>query len=307
MPDHTPHNGVSRKKVLIFANPGSGARRNAEFVQHLNSALRQRDLDPVTEWRKEAWPALLADADLMRDCRCIVAAGGDGTVADIVNLGPHVPLAVLPLGTENLFARHFGFTRDISRLAATIAAGEPETIDLGRIGDRDFCLLVSVGFDSAVVWRVGKWRSAGNSPRRVTYAAYLVPILKTVLTYRFPAIDLEADGRLFSGVHAFVFNLPRYCLDLNVAPHANTHDGMLDWVIFKKPGLGGLLAYLHDIRSRRHLDRKDVQFGRARSIRISSRESLPVQVDGDPSGHTPVDIGISPRRLAVMRPQPPGA
>ena len=63
--------------------------------------------------------------------RGLVAAGGDGTVADLVNRFPDVPLAILPLGTENLLARHVGIACDGRLVAEMIARGETRRIDLG--------------------------------------------------------------------------------------------------------------------------------------------------------------------------------
>ena len=54
-------------------------------------------------------------------CRCLVAVGGDGTVSALLNEHPGVPLTVLPAGTENLVARHFGLRKDPDELARTIA------------------------------------------------------------------------------------------------------------------------------------------------------------------------------------------
>ena len=86
-------------------------------------------------------------------CRCLVAAGGDGTVAALVNECPGVPISVLPTGTENLFARHFGLSREPRRLAATIAGGRVSHLDLGVTGDRRFALMAGIGFDADVVTR----------------------------------------------------------------------------------------------------------------------------------------------------------
>ena len=67
-------------------------------------------------------------------CRCLVAVGGDGTVAALLNEQPSVPLTVLPAGTENLVAQHFGLGRDPEALADTIASGQPVRVDVGLVG-----------------------------------------------------------------------------------------------------------------------------------------------------------------------------
>ena len=100
--------------------------------------------------------------------RCVVAAGGDGTVSAVINeLSADVALAVLPLGNENLFAKAFGFEDDPGALARAIARGARQPIDLGRAhttaGSRLFTLMLSAGFDADVVHRFTRWRTAGGA------------------------------------------------------------------------------------------------------------------------------------------------
>lgn len=289
--------------VLILANPSSGARENRRRVEQLAAALAEHGLRAVTEWQKDEWPRRLREPENTSRWHCVVAAGGDGTVADVVNARPAAPLAVLPLGTENIFARHFRFSADVSALAATIAAGEPEQIDVAHTGQRDFCLLASAGFDAEVVRQIGTWRTAAHELRRLTRAHYLPHIVKALMQYTYPSLVLEADGRTVTGSQAFVLNLPCYALNLPLAAHADISDGMLDWVVLQTPGTWSLLSFVRAVSKGKHRQRPDVQYGRARAIRITSPLSVPVQIDGDPAGYTPVQFTISPYRLRVMRPR----
>ena len=290
----------SAENVLIVANPYSGARRNRAKVQALVTALERRGLSARVEWNPPKREQLFEDASYVRSCRCVVAAGGDGTVAGVINARPPMPLAVLPLGVENLFARHFGLTTDADAVAETVIAGTPVTIDLGRAGDIDFSLLVSAGFDAEVVHRVGRRRAARKKLRRITHLSYLRPILSALWHYDYPLVELDADGDCVSGVQAFVFNLPCYAVRLAVAPHARADDGMLDWVVLQRPGFWNLQSYFRAMRRSRHLSRPDVRHGRARKIRISGPCPVPVEVDGDPVGFTPVVLSVTSSALRVM-------
>jgi diacylglycerol kinase family enzyme len=107
--------------------------------------------------------------------------GGDGTVADVINEKPRgLPLAVLPTGNANLFARALRCPVECDSLVAAIVAGRAEWIDFGRAGPRLFSLMVGVGFDADVVHRVARWRRRQRSLRRVTRLSYLRPILRAV-------------------------------------------------------------------------------------------------------------------------------
>ena len=233
---------------------------------------------------------LVAESARGGGCRCLVAAGGDGTVAALVNECPGVPITVLPTGTENLFARHFGLGRRPERLAATIAEGGVARIDLGLSGSRRFALMAGIGFDADVVARhhVGRVGRAGVA-RPTSRSAYVESVLRSSLAYRFPSLSVTITdpGReeTLVGSSAFLFNLPRYALGLPFAPSARGDDGWLDLVVFRNAGPFQALHYLWLVIRGLHLDRPGVYHRKVRRAVVSSSEAVPVQLDGDPGGY----------------------
>lgn len=104
--------GVGRPWVGIVANRGSGVGRGRRLVEELVCELRRLGLRAEVAWTPEARATLVQRASCEGDCRCLVAVGGDGTVSALVNERPSRPLTVMPAGTENLVARHFGLRRN---------------------------------------------------------------------------------------------------------------------------------------------------------------------------------------------------
>jgi diacylglycerol kinase family enzyme len=242
-----------------------------------------------------------------------VAVGGDGTVAALINERPEVPIAVVPAGTENLFARHFGFARQASKAASRIVEGRAEPLDVGLIDGRRFALMAGFGFDADVVSRhhAGRLSRAGQ-PRPTTRVAYVEPVLRSSFGYRFPSLTLTAedvDGgtETLVGTTAFVFNLPRYALGLPFAPSARGDDGWLDLVVFRDPGPFRALHYLWLVVRGLHLDRPGIIHRRVRRVAIEASGTVPVQLDGDPGGlvnpgEPPRIIEILPRAIDVLVP-----
>jgi diacylglycerol kinase family enzyme len=229
-------------------------------------------------------------------CRCLVAAGGDGTVAALVNERPRVPITVLPAGTENLFARHFALGRDPARLAGVIAAGRVARIDLGLSGARRFTLMAGLGFDADVVNRHHALRVGRAGVARPTHrAAYVESVLRSSLGYRFPplTVTIADEGReeTLVGTSVFLFNLPRYALGLPFAPGAQGDDGWLDLVVFRKAGPLRALHYLWLVVRGLHLDRPGVYHRKVRRVSVSAPEPVPIQLDGDPGGYISPDTG----------------
>jgi diacylglycerol kinase (ATP) len=304
-----------RSWVGIAANAGSGRGSGRRQVQRLVEELGREGLEARVAWTQEERSTLVADASADARCRCLVAAGGDGTVAALVNERPRVPITVLPAGTENLFARHFGLTRDPARLAAIIAEGRVARIDLGDTGSRRFALMAGIGFDADVVTRHHLARiGRAGVPRPTHRGAYVESVLRSSFEYRFPPLTLTIDDpgaeEVLVGATVFLFNLPRYALGLPFAPSARGDDGWLDLVVFRDAGPFQALRYLWMVVRGIHLDRPGIHHRRVRRVVISSAESVPVQLDGDPGGyvasgaapHGSWTIEVLPRAIDVLVP-----
>jgi diacylglycerol kinase (ATP) len=182
----------TRAWVGVVANPSSGRGASRRDVERLSHELARRNLKARVAWTLDERAGLVADSASDPSCRCLVAAGGDGTVAALVNERPTVPITVLPTGTENLFARHFGLKRHPARLAATIAAGRLAPLDLGLTGSRRFTLMAGIGFDADVVTRHHLARVGRSGVARPTNrASYVEPVLRSSLEYRFPPLTVR--------------------------------------------------------------------------------------------------------------------
>jgi diacylglycerol kinase family enzyme len=299
--------------VGIAANAGSGSGAGRRRVEELVEELGQKGLAARVAWDLAERSALVAAAAHDPGCRCLVAAGGDGTVAALINERPTVPITVLPTGTENLFAGHFGLARRPDRLAATIAAGRVVRIDLGTTGARRFALMAGIGFDADVVTRHHRARVGRAGVARPTHrGAYVEPVLRSSLDYRFPtlAVTITDPGReeTLCGSSAFLFNLPRYALGLPFAPAARGDDGWLDLVVFRRPGPFHALRYLWLVVRGLHLKRAGVDHRRVRRAVVSSTEDVPFQLDGDPGGYVAAEqdrswsAEVVPQALAVIVP-----
>jgi diacylglycerol kinase family enzyme len=291
--------------ILLAANPYSGAGPNRRRVDALVAALRALGTATRVVWDPAERAAALADAAAMAGCRAVIAAGGDGTVSQIINELPRgVPLAVLPLGSENLLARALGFAAEPQVLARAIVACRTRTIDLGRATaegrSRLFALMLGAGFDAAVVHRVARWRARGSALRRVRRTSYLVPIAACVIDYAYNPVRLATEAETTEGAHCVIANVAGYALDLKFTPAAAADDGRLDWLVLERPGVAPLLAYCWAAYRGRHLRRPDVRAGQATRLRVTAATPTPVQLDGDPWGTTPVEVEIVPRALTLV-------
>jgi diacylglycerol kinase family enzyme len=275
--------------VGVVANRGSGIGASLQLVRKLVRELGRLGLTAEVAWTPAERQALVAVANSRSGCRCLVAVGGDGTVSALINEKPSAPITVLPTGTENLAAQQFGLRRNPTALARTIAAGHLMRTDLGAAAGRRFLLMTGFGFDGDVVTRHHLSRTSRAGQARPTHrAAYVEPILRSSLLYRFPPIRLRISDpgaeETLTGTTVFVFNMPRYALGLPFAPQARQDDGLLDLVVFRDPGPFQALYYLWRVFLGTHLDHPGVTHRRVRRLTVTSNHTVPVQLDGDPAG-----------------------
>lgn len=300
--DEVVNNSV--KTVVVSVNPNSGSSDRTQVVEELCNELETlgflvivlRDIDEVKQKVLE-----LNGESACSQLATVVAAGGDGTVALLANrLPPQTPLAILPLGTENLLAKYIGLSADPKSIARMVADGRTTFIDAGKANGQMFFVMASCGFDADVVHRLHSQRKG-----HIHHWSYARPIVEAIASYRYPRIQIYVDDRdcPVVGKWAFVFNVPRYAMNLPIVPGADPSDGRLDLCTFKGGRFFRGLFYLITILLNRHRQWNYSRVERFKKIRIESDESVPFQLDGDPGGTLPLEIEIVPRFLQVFVPE----
>lgn len=289
-----------RAWVPILANPTAGSGSRRALVGKLVRRLRQAGFDPEVFWERESFREKLGKKEgAGKKARCLVAAGGDGTFHWLINHTAGIPVAVFPLGSENLLARHFGIGPDPERLVTLARDGATRRIDLGVVNGERFALMTSAGLDAAVVERAHRSRRG-----HITRWSYVAAILASLWWDPWPAIQvyLDEDTEPIVGHHVFVFNCPQYALDLPVCPAASPLDGRLDVVILRGGGLMRVWTYLRAMRSGRLGELHDIVCRKVTKVRLESAGAARVQADGDPLGPLPARIEVAPAALEVLVP-----
>ena len=289
-----------RPWVAIQRNPTSGAGPNHGVLLELVRQLRQHGLTPRLFSNRERMKRRLEDPRRRDELVCIVAAGGDGTVGDVVNRFPGLPLAILPLGTENLLARYLGIPKSGRAVADMIARNHRRRFDLGLLGERRFTLMASFGFDADVVHREHAERTG-----HITKIRYVKPIWQSLRKYQYPSMRLYIDGSdvPITARLSVLVNIPGYAMGLRVADSAQGDDGLLDLRLFERGSTFQMFRYIYKVFTNAHERLKDVQSLRASRVRIEADDPVPIQIDGDPVGWTPAEVRVLPAALEVFVPQ----
>jgi diacylglycerol kinase (ATP) len=240
----------------------------------------------------------------------VVVIGGDGSVHHALPLlaGSGVPVYQAPLGTENLFSREFGMTRDPGTLVRALAARRVRTIDVGvceatdAAGEkvvRRFAIMCSLGPDASVVHRLAKVR---NGP--ISHLSYVRPCVEEALAPVLARTRVSVDGTPLADWTTgmlVVANLRQYAMRVDPARDASPDDGMLDVVLMPADSGLGTLARMAGARLRRSPD--SVLTARGRVVEIEA-EGSPSQIDGEAFVHQlrSATFRIEPGALSVLLP-----
>lgn len=289
---------TERQYVVIQRNPKAGSRLRRSELLELIRELKLRGYQPRLFRHRDRLATWMSIPAHLERLRCVVAAGGDGTVGDIVTRYPQAPVAVLPLGTENLLARYFQLPRSGRELARIIHASRQVVLDVGQLGSRRFLICAGVGLDAAVIHDVHHARRG-----HITKAQYVWPILRWMCRRNWPDLTIRDDrDQEFHAQHVLMFNLRMYARGLRWVNAAAGDDGRLDVRLFQRLSVLKCVSLLWSAWWGTIESRRDVVCLSTSSITIRSDVPVPVHVDGDPAGMTPVEITVIPRTLRLFVP-----
>lgn len=290
------------KRVLVILNPMAG-----------NSHQRRAVTQGIVEWRSRlGWRVQLRETRRGGDATAIaraeaanydliVAAGGDGTINEVANglVHTNTTLGALPIGTGNVWVRELRQSLDPLLAARQLAQGSIHQIDLGLANDRYFLLMAGIGLDAAITQEV---RSADK--KRLGRLAYIVKSLPLLWRLRGTRSRISIDGTPLKGNALFVLisNSRLYGGVLNIAYRAAVTDGLLDVCVMLGDNALAAPQLLLGILLRGYGTIPGLEYFQAKRVEIACSRPLPVQVDGDAIGTTPMTFTVAPRALRVLLP-----
>ena len=293
-------NGMEAREAIIIGNPEAGRNRGKDRLKRCAEILRSGGLH-VEVWPTER-PQHATELAALAGARLVVAAGGDGTVNEVVNgLETDATLGVLPLGTANVLARELGLPLNAEAACKRIITGQERYIDIGIATDRKgrerrFTCMAGMGFDAHVVNEV--------TPRLKRYLkilAFPLAAFKVYLEGDLPPLHVIHGEDTHVTQFAIVANGQYYGGDFRVAEDAALATGKLEVVLVDRVGRLLRADVLTRILARRPLDRSMRSFTASELRATSPGAHVPVQLDGEVWGRLPMSFRIEPDSLTVVR------
>lgn len=288
---------------LVIVNPNAGSSAQLAVIENelaeagfsIHRTAAQGDAQRVARSAADAGFEL------------VVAAGGDGTVTEVVDGiaqgGGRVRLGVLPLGTGNDLARTLAIPLDVEAALAALLEGRERTIDLVHVevGGRSPVHAVNIaagGFSGLVDEEL-----TGELKERWGTLAYLLcaaKVLPDFEGYRTTIAWDDGDAGSTDAFAVIVANGRSLAGGQLVAPLANPEDGLLDVVVVRHGTLLDLAGVAARVTLGNFLESDAVEMRRARSLRVESTPAMRFNVDGELLPEGPALFRVLPRALRVL-------
>jgi diacylglycerol kinase (ATP) len=292
-------------KTCIILNPVAGKDRDLDDVVARLARLPNAEIR-ITGRRGSA--ARFARTALRKGRDTIVAAGGDGTLNEVINgIGENLGdarVGLLPLGTGNDFARTIGVPVDLEAAIALIAAGKTRKVDLVRVTSDDVRYFVNVsagGFSGLVDEKLTPKMKKTWGP--LAYLRSAAAALSELHSYRTTLAFDNAESLTLDLYNVVVANGRYVAGGRMIAPEASINDGLLDIVLIPKRSAPELALLAAQVAMGTHLSNDAIVFRRAAKLMVNSKPRMCFNVDGEMVGSEPARFEILPRALGFIAPK----
>ncbi|MGQ9502407.1 MAG: diacylglycerol/lipid kinase family protein [Anaerolineae bacterium] len=301
-------------RACLILNPAAGT---ADFHHLVLEGIRYLESCGWQVKRKET--AAKDDATrLARYCAeegydVAIAVGGDGTINEVVNglVGSDTALGVIPAGTANVYAADVGIPtwsplrpHAVREAANIIHTGQRRRLDVGQVRladgrERYFFMWCGIGLDAAITREV-----RSEDTRRLGYLAWGIASVLVALNFMGHRGQVTVDRRSLRRrlLWVVVSNGQLYGRLWRIAPDAKMDDGQLDVTVFEGRGILSTVHHILGLTLGFHMRDPRVHQYRCSSVLVRTRKPLPVHVDAEPVGTTPVRISVVPHAITVILP-----
>lgn len=291
---------MTDRRLALFANPASaGGRALAALpgveteLTHLGVPYRVVDTRSVEHASEEARAA----AD---NGEVVVAVGGDGLVGCLAGAlrGKAGPLAIVPSGRGNDFARVLRIPTEPREAARVAVDGRERVVDLGLANGRPFVGIASLGFDSDAN------RIANEAKLVRGNLVYLYAALRALAGWKHARFRVTIDGseHEVEGYSVAVGNSKAYGGGMFVFPHAKLDDGLLDVVTVARHGKLRWLMTVPKVFKGTHVDSPYGRFEVGKVVQVVADRPFTVYADGDPIAELPLEVAVDEASLRVIVP-----
>ena len=290
------------KKIRILINPIAGSGLAPRIAKMVDASGLNNNYEVETQSTEYAGHAVeLTREAVHQEYAAVIAVGGDGTVNEVASslVGTNTCLGIIPAGSGNGLARHIGMNLNPHKGLMQLNTAKIEAIDSLKINDRFAVNVSGFGFDGYVAWLFNKSKKRGLS----TYAKIGVQEY-----FRYPPADfkINIDGKDYeqSATMLVIANASQFGNAAVIAPRADLHDGLLDLVAVRRPGILHLPQMFFRLFNGTLKDNNYLKTYHCKKFTAIASRPLHLHIDGeavDPISK--IDVELFPASLKVLMPK----
>lgn len=298
---------MSCSAFLIF-NPVAGQGDPDEDLAIIKHHLESEFELEIYHTTPEKGASQLARQAIAQNVKCVLVAGGDGTISAVVSVlaKTKIPVGLIPRGTANAFVQALHLPQDIAEACDAIAQGRTREIDLGCCNDNYITLFASVGFGAKMVEKADR-----DLKNKLGVLAYFAAGIQNWLTLDSFEFEVETDNRIITGeasAVAIANAAPSFSVLAQGPANIVWDDGLLDITLLApKNRASALMAsfYLFKtaLRDVEADSRQDIGYFQSRWVKITTNPPQKVVIDGELVGKTPIEVLCVPKALTLFVPR----
>lgn len=287
-------------KVKFIYNPYSGEGAILKDIDKIID-MHQKEGYTVVPYRIQKGIDVVNALDEIDEFyKYILIAGGDGTIDTVVNAmknkGIELPIAVLPVGTANDFAKFLGMTNNIKDSVKQILNSKPVKVDLGHVNDKYFVNVLSTGLFTDV-----SQKTDTTLKNTLGKFAYYIKGIEQLPNFRGLNVKITANGEVYDSPMylMLVFN-GQTAGGFKIALDAKMDDGLLDVLILKSCHIPEFIHVFFKFMMGEHTDDPRVEYIKAEEILIETTEDIVTDIDGEKGPDFPLRVSCIKGGIEVL-------
>jgi len=282
-------------KIAIIYNPNAGSAKIKKLLK-IKERLSLKSSVTIYDTQKPGDATSIAK----RECKnfdIIVAAGGDGTINEVINgIDINTKLGIIPLGTANILAIEAGIKNDVKSICKLIEKGNTKKIYISNINDKKFFLMAGIGYDGDIVHKM-------KPSLKKIFGKAMFGFLGLLEFFKLKKynIKVETESETAFGNWVLVTNSKHYAGPYKITKSTSIFNDSIVCYVFNDLSRLGFLYYIFLILFYGDLSRsKKVTKIISKNIKISSKEKINVQCDGEKYGNLPIEINFSSEGVNLL-------
>ena len=282
-------------KIAIIYNPNAGSAKIKKLLK-IKERLSLKSSVTIYDTQKPGDATSIAK----RECKnfdIIVAAGGDGTINEVINgIDVNTKLGIIPLGTANILAIEAGIKNDVKSICKLIEKGNTKKIYISNINDKKFFLMAGIGYDGDIVHKM-------KPSLKKIFGKAMFGFLGLLEFFKLKKynIKVETESETAFGNWVLVTNSKHYAGPYKITKSTSIFNDSIVCYVFNDLSRLGFLYYIFLILFYGDLSRsKKVTKIISKNIKISSKEKINVQCDGEKYGNLPIEINFSSESVNLL-------